>query len=57
MLRWGGVIYDSFMGTGTTAVAAKRLGLKYIGSEISKNQCDYAEKRIRDAYTSLKLFE
>lgn len=53
---YGGVVYDSFMGTGTTAVAAKRLGLKYIGSEISKNQCDYAEKRIRDTYTSLKLF-
>ena len=36
----GGVVYDPFIGTGTTAVACKRLGLKYIGSEISKNQCE-----------------
>lgn len=44
--RWGGVIYDPFMGSGTTAVACKELGLNYIGSEISKNQCEWAEKRL-----------
>lgn len=42
----GSVIYDPFMGSGTTAVACKKLGLKYIGSEISKNQCEWAENRI-----------
>lgn len=42
------VVYDPFMGSGTTAVACKKLGLNYIGSEISKNQCEWAEKRISE---------
>lgn len=44
--RPNSIIYDSFMGTGTTAVASKRLGHQYIGSEISKEQCDMAERRV-----------
>jgi site-specific DNA-methyltransferase (adenine-specific) len=40
------VVYDSFMGTGTTAVAAIKYGIKYIGSEISKDQCEWAKNRI-----------
>lgn len=42
----GGVVYDPFMGTGTTAVACKQLGLSYIGSEISQNQCNWANNRL-----------
>ena len=42
----GGTVYDPFMGTGTTAVACKRLGLSYIGSEISEQQCEWAEERL-----------
>ena len=42
-----GVVYDPFMGSGTTAVACKKLGLHYIGSEISKNQCEWAKERLR----------
>lgn len=41
-----GIVYDPFMGSGTTAVACKELGLDYIGSEISKNQCEWAENRL-----------
>ena len=41
-----GVVYDPFMGSGTTAVACKKLGLNWIGSEISKNQCIFAENRL-----------
>lgn len=40
------VVYDPFMGTGTTAVACKDLNLYYIGSEISTEQCKYAMNRI-----------
>lgn len=41
-----GIVYDPFMGTGTTAVACKELSINYIGSEISKNQCEWAENRL-----------
>lgn len=34
------------MGSGTTALACKRMGLNYIGSEISKNQVQWANERI-----------
>lgn len=40
------IVYDSFMGTGTTALACKILGMSCYGSEISKEQCEYAEKRL-----------
>lgn len=40
------IVYDPFMGSGTTAVACKRLGLNCIGSEISKNQVQYSAERL-----------
>ena len=40
------VVYDPFMGTGTTAIASINCGFNFIGSEISKKQCDHANKRI-----------
>lgn len=40
-------IYDSFMGTGTTAVACKNLNLNCIGSELSKAQCEFSIERLR----------
>lgn len=40
------VVYDPFMGTGTTALACKQMGLHYIGSEISEQQCEWAENRL-----------
>ena len=39
-------VYDPFMGTGTTAVACKYLGLTCYGSELSANQCEYALNRL-----------
>ena len=41
------VVYDSFMGTGTTAVACKQFGCKCIGSELSKEQVEYARSRLK----------
>ena len=46
-----GVVYDCFMGSGTTAVACKKMGLQYIGSEISENQCKWAESRLLQIMT------
>lgn len=40
------VVYDPFMGSGTTAVACKQLNLYYLGSEISKNQVEFSNNRI-----------
>jgi DNA modification methylase len=46
--RKGDIVYDPFMGAGTTAVVAKELGRNYIGSEISKEYCEIATKRIEE---------
>lgn len=43
-----GLVYDPFMGSGTTAVACKKMGLRYIGSEISQNQVNYSLKRLEE---------
>lgn len=40
------VVYDSFMGTGTTAVACKAFGCNYIGSELSEAQVEFANVRL-----------
>lgn len=46
----GGTVYDPFMGTGTTAVACKRLGLNCYGSEISEAQVGYAAQRLAEEF-------
>ena len=43
----GDTIFDPFMGSGTTALAAKRCGRNYIGCEIHKEYIDLAEGRLR----------
>lgn len=43
-----GVVLDPFMGSGTTAIAALKLGRKFIGFDISKEYCDLANKRIKN---------
>lgn len=48
------IILDPFLGSGTTAVAAKDLNRKYIGYEISKEYCQIAKKRI--AVETSRLF-
>ena len=43
------LVYDPFMGSGTTAKMALLNERNYIGSEISQEYCTIAEKRIQDA--------
>ncbi len=42
------IILDPFMGSGTTAFAAKILKRDFIGIDISEKYCKYAEKRLKD---------
>jgi DNA modification methylase len=42
----GDVVLDPFLGSGTSALAAKQLGRRYIGIEVLKEFCTLAEKRI-----------
>lgn len=46
----GDVIYDPFMGSGTTAIACKKLNRDFVGSEISKDYWEMANRRICDDY-------
>jgi DNA modification methylase len=41
------IIFDGFMGSGTTAIAAKQLGRNFIGFEISEEYCKIAEGRLQ----------
>lgn len=41
------LIFDPFMGTGTTAVGCVETGNNYIGSELSPDQTKYAKDRIK----------
>lgn len=42
----GDIVYDCFMGSGTTAKIAHLLGRKWIGSEISNEYVDIAQERL-----------
>jgi DNA modification methylase len=57
ILRWTrGLVLDPFMGSGTTGVAAVKLGRKFLGIEIDEGYFDIACKRIRAAYAQPDLF-
>ena len=42
----GDTVFDPFMGSGTTAVAAEMLGRKWVGCEISEEYCEIIASRI-----------
>jgi site-specific DNA-methyltransferase (adenine-specific) len=49
ILSWSNpddLVFDPFMGSGTTAKMAKLNNRKYLGFELSKEYCDIAEKRL-----------
>jgi len=44
--KLGGRVFDPFMGSGTSAVVAKKLGRHFCGIEVNRNYCLWAAKRV-----------
>lgn len=42
----GGVVLDPFMGSGTTAVAAQKLGRHFVGFELNAEYCELIQRRL-----------
>ncbi|MBQ4235526.1 MAG: site-specific DNA-methyltransferase [Treponema sp.] len=45
----GDVVFDPFLGSGTSSVTAKKLNRKYCGIELNEEYCLLAEKRLKKA--------
>ena len=55
----GDTVFDPFLGSGTSAVVARKLGRKFVGVEISRTYCCWALKRLRmaDSDPSIQGYE
>ena len=51
----GQIVYDPFMGTGTTAIVAKKMDRYYIGSELSSAYCAIAEENLTELDETYRL--
>lgn len=49
----GGIVYDPFMGSGTTALVARKLNRHFIGSELNPEYIEIAKRRL---YTPMDLW-
>ncbi len=43
------IVYDPFLGTGTTAVVSKKLNRRFIGSELSKEYYKICQSQLKNA--------
>jgi site-specific DNA-methyltransferase (adenine-specific)/modification methylase len=50
------IVYDPFMGSGTTAIVCKRMNLNFIGSEIIKEYVDLSYKNLKPYLSQKTLF-
>jgi len=48
----GGTVFDPFMGSGTTAVSAKRNERHYVGFELNTDYCQMAEQRLATSHNA-----
>lgn len=51
----GDLVFDPFLGSGTTAVVAKKLGRKYCGIELNEQYCCWALARLDRAEQDAKI--
>ena len=51
----GDVVFDPFLGSGTTSVVAKKLNRHYIGIEIEAQYCVWAEQRLEMAESNPEI--
>lgn len=51
----GGTVLDPFLGSGSSAVAAKKLGRHYVGVEQNERYCVWCEKRLELAETDQRI--
>jgi site-specific DNA-methyltransferase (adenine-specific) len=49
----GDIVLDPFVGTGTTAIAAKKLGRKFIGIDIDPKYVEITNKKLEEAEPTL----
>ena len=59
ILTWsnpGQIVFDPFMGSGTTAIVAIETKRQFLGFEISEQYCNMANKRIQDHIYQESLF-
>jgi DNA modification methylase len=53
----GGIVFDPFMGSGTSGLVARKLGRKYIGIELNPQYIKIAESRIQKETAQMNIFE
>ncbi len=53
--KQGDVVFDPFLGSGTTSVTAKKLDRKFVGIEVDKTYALYTEKRLAMAEQDKKI--
>ncbi|WP_261375924.1 DNA-methyltransferase [Brevibacillus brevis] len=51
------VVFDPFMGSGTTAIVARNLGRKFIGTELNQEYIQLAERRLQRETAQMNIFE
>lgn len=54
--RSGDVVFDPFMGSGTTAEVAIKTGRQYLGCELNPDYCQLQQARINAAHNGVGLF-
>ena len=53
----GDLVFDPFMGSGSSGVAAAKSGRRFVGIEINREIFELACRRIEQAYAQPRLFE